>query len=330
MRKLIYFIIGAGLVAGYLAYHSYGLAVHFVDDPTSDNRVPITVAKGSSADEVANLLLDKGLIESPFFFKVYLRLNGLSGQLKAGKFVLRENYDLPAIADALIQGKAQEQAVTLLEGWTARQIGDSLESLGLTTSDAFVACVKTCAIPSLLLPKNGSAEGYLYPDTYYVDPSSYSDQSFITRLVGTLQSKLTADDLAAIKASKHSLQQVITMASIVEREERDDTERPVVAGILWKRFDNGIGLGADATLLYGLGRTSGGLTYNDLQSDSPYNTRKFRGLPPTPISNPSLSSIEASIFPKQTDYMYYLHDSKGQVHYAKTLEEHNENKVKYL
>ena len=120
------------------------------------------------------------------------------------------------------------------------------------------------------------------------------------------------------------------MASIVEREERDPAERPTVAGILWNRYDANIGLGADATVLYGLGRTKGGLSYEDLQSDSPYNTRKYAGLPPTPISNPNISSIRAALYPEDTDYWYYLHDSDGGIHYAKTLDEHNVNKARYI
>jgi UPF0755 protein len=218
----------------------------------------------------------------------------------------------------------------LLEGWTAQQIGDYLENLGLTRAEDFVRCVKTCAFQSPILPAKGSIEGYLYPDTYFVDAGSYSDQTFIARLVGTLESKLTDEDLKAIKDSKHSLQEVVIMASIVEREERDPDERSTVAGVLWNRFDNGIGLGADATVLYGLGRTKGGLSYVELQTDSPYNTRKYRGLPPTAISNPHISSIRAAIYFKETPYFYYLHGKDGQVHYGKTLEEHNANKRKYL
>ncbi|MBI5421888.1 endolytic transglycosylase MltG [Candidatus Peregrinibacteria bacterium] len=330
MRKISLFVIGALVVTGYVSYRSYVSAVNFEANPDSDQRVTVVIPKGSSADAVADLLLEKGLIKSPLFFKLYLRSNGLAGQLKAGRFVLMENYDMPAIASALVEGKSAELAVTLLEGWTARQIGDYLESLGLTTADNFVKCVETCTFKSTILPIKGSIEGYLYPDTYFVDAGSYSDEAFISRLVGTLESKLTAEDLKAIKDGQHSLQDVIKMASIVEREERDDAERPTIAGILWKRFDNGIGLGADATILYALGRTKGGLTYDELQTDSPYNTRKYRGLPPTPISNPHISSIRSAIYPKASSYLYYLHGSDGQVHYGKTLEEHNENKRRYL
>jgi len=123
---------------------------------------------------------------------------------------------------------------------------------------------------------------------------------------------------------------VMIMASIVERDERNPDEMPTVAGVLWSRYDLDYWIGADATVLYALGRTSGGLTGTDLDSDSPYNTRKFRGLPPGPISNPGLASIRAAIYPEETDYFYYLHDAEGNIHYGETLEEHNANKAQYL
>ena len=328
--KAVAFVIGFAVAIGFVFYRQYQGAIRYSMNPDSEKRVSINIPKGSSAYAIAGQLSEKGLIKSPFFFKLYLRWEDLAGKLQAGRFVLRENDNLIAIARTLSEGKGQEAAVTLLEGWTARQIGEALEAEGLTTADKFVDCVKTCHPKSDVLPADKSAEGFLYPDTYFVDPSAYSDASFVSRLVNTLESKLTAEDLMAITQSKHSLYEVITMASIVEREERNDDERPTVAGILWKRFDNGIGLGADATILYALGRTKGGLTYDELQTDSPYNTRKYRGLPPTAISNPHISSIRAAIYPKESPYMYYLHGSDGQVHYGKTLEEHNENKRKYL
>ncbi len=330
MKKIAFIVVSAILLFSFLTYRSYEASVGYKLDADSDQRVTINVPKGSSADAVADLLLEKNLIKSPLFFKLYLRLNGMAGKLKAGRFILHENDDLPAIAGALVEGKSAELAVTILEGWTAQQIGDYLENLGLTRAEDFVKCVKTCVFKSPIIPVKGSVEGYLYPDTYFVDAGSYSDQAFISRLISTLESKLTDADLKALKTTHRTLEQVIIMASIVEREERDPNERPTIAGILWKRFDNGIGLGADATILYALGKTKGGLSYDELQTDSLYNTRKYRGLPPTAISNPHISSIEAAIFPKDSPYMYYLHDSEGQVHYGKTLEEHNENKRKYL
>ncbi len=120
------------------------------------------------------------------------------------------------------------------------------------------------------------------------------------------------------------------MASLVEEETRTDDERAIVAGILWKRFDAGTGLGVDATVRYALDKPSSALTVSDLDTNSDYNTRKFRGLPPGAIASPSLESIKAALHPEASEYWYYLHGTDGQIRYAKTNEEHNENKYKYL
>lgn len=329
MKKLLLILIGLLAFGIAWLYQLYVGSLNYALDPSSDSRVIVDIKKGSTASSVADLLYDKGLINNTAVFSFYLKQQNLADQIKAGRMVLKENMDMKEIAAALVEGKSEEMAVTILEGWTVKQIAESLESKGFTTAEDFEECIKTCDFDYVFLPED-HLEGYLYPDTYFVDPNSYTDKGFISRMLNTFDDRLSDKDEAAINASGHTLEEIIIMASIVEREERDDKERPTVAGILWDRFDNQVGLGADATVLYALGRTKGGLTYNDLQVDSPYNTRKYRGLPPTPISNPSITSIRAAIYPQKTDYFYYLHDSEGKVHYAKTLEEHNSNKRKYL
>lgn len=298
-------------------------------NPDSSDRVVVTVQQGATANDVAQDLYDAGLIKSVSVFNFYLKQHNLADQIKAGRIVLQENYSLSEVVDALIEGKTTEMPVTLLEGWTATQIAEYLEEYGYTTVDEFMECVETCEFEGDYLP-DGYLEGYLYPDTYFVDPATYSDQRFIQRLISTFEAKLDNSIWIPLEKENRTLEEVVIMASIIEREERDPEERPTVSGILWNRYDANAGLGADATVLYALGRTSGGLSYEDLQVDSPYNTRKYAGLPPTPICNPSISSIQAAADPALTNYWYYLHDSNGEVHYATTLDEHNTNKANYL
>lgn len=329
MKKFLLFLTIVCVAGVFLLYGGYSSALRYALDPTGSDRVTISVPEGSTGHDVALLLDEKDLIKSVTAFDFYLRQHDLGDQLKAGRFVFQENFDLPKIVDILVSGKSTEFAVTLLEGWTVKQIGEKLEADELTTVQDFMTCLKECKFDFNFLPAD-YLEGYLYPDTYFVNPSSYTNEDFIARLIGTLKSKLSDEDWAAINASKRSFADIMIMASIVEREERNDDERPTVAGILWNRFDAGQGLGADATLLYGLGRTGGGLSYDDLQTDTPYNTRKYAGLPPTPICNPSVSSIHAALYPAETDYWYYLHDNDGGIHYARTLDEHNTNKARFI
>ena len=329
MKKILALLLPAVIILTVFSYRFYSRALNYVLDPNSTDRVTISIEQGDSASDVADKLYEKELIKSPSVFKFYLSQHGLDGKIKAGRFVIKQNYTLSEIADTIVSGKSSEMAVTLLEGWTVKQIAEYLEGEGLTTADAFMECAKACEFEGKYLP-TGYVEGYLYPDTYFVDPNSYSDQAFIQRLINTFESKLDDEVFAGIAKNKRTLEEVVIMASIVEREERARAERPTVAGILWNRFDQNSGLGADATVLYALGRTKGGLTYEDLQIDSPYNTRKYAGLPPTPICNPNITSILAAANPTDTDYWYYLHDSEGAVHYAKTLDEHNVNKARYI
>lgn len=329
MKKFIYLALILVILGIFWLYGTYSSALKYVMDPNSSDRVSVSIPQGSSGPAIASELKEKGLIKNILVFRYYLKQKGLGDQLKAGSYIFTENQTLPEIVDKLVSGQTDEFSVTLLEGWTAKQMAEYLEKQGVTEVESFLGCVEECELDFDFLPK-GNLEGYLYPDTYFVNSEQYTDEGFITRLVSTLENKLSAEDWEAIDASDKSFEEIMIMASIVEREERNTQEKATVAGVLWNRYDNGIGLGADATVLYALGRTNGGLTTKDLQIDSPYNTRKYAGLPPTPISNPSITSIRAALYPEETDYMYYLHDPEGGIHYAETLEGHNENKAKYL
>ena len=177
---------------------------------------------------------------------------------------------------------------------------------------------------------SGRLEGYLFPDTYYVDPNEFVAKFFLERMLGTFRDRVMNglnDDLVL---SKRSLGDIIIMASLIEREAANDIERPVIAGILWKRFDAKQGLAVDATIRYVLGKETEPLTKKDLEIDSRYNTRKYAGLPPGPIASPGLASIRAALHPEESLYWYYLHGSGGLIHYAETNDAHNVNKAKYL
>ena len=173
-----------------------------------------------------------------------------------------------------------------------------------------------------------SKEGYLFPDTYFFLPTVTSDQ-IISQMSENFTTKITPLS-AEISASGRSESQIIIMASILEEEAQTDTDRRIVSGILWKRLDDGIPLQVDSTIRYVTGKTSSELTVADLQSDSPYNTYVNKGLPIGPISNPGLESIEAALNPTSTNYLYFLSDASGTMHYAMTLKQHDENRKKYL
>lgn len=296
---------------------------------SSQERITFQVEKGDSAREIATNLQKKNIIVSDWVFTRYIQEKGLDGQLKSGTFVLRPNETIPELAEVLVGERIEELTVTIPEGYTVKDIDELLKEKGLVKKSEFLTCAEECsfAFEFLKNKNNNSLEGFLFPDTYFIDPSTFAPESFINQLLSTFQKRISAME-KDIPAGK--LYDTVIMASLIEKEASTDTERPVVAGILWKRLENNWYLGVDATTRYYKDDWIGEITSTDLQDKNPYNTRNNLGLPPTPIASPGLASLKAAIYPTATEYWYYLHDNKGQIHYAKTLPEHEQNKLKYL
>lgn len=220
--------------------------------------------------------------------------------------------------------ESREITVTIPEGLSVKQIGEILENAKLFPKDEFIKIAQ-------------KDEGYLFPDTYRFYKSA-KPEDVVLKMKENFNKKITSTKFLEVEPPKggstsqnvRALSEVVITASMLEEEVRSTKDRKIVAGILWKRLDQGMGLNVDAALTYILGRTSHELTVDDLKYDSPYNTYRYRGLPPTPISNPGLDAISAAAHPTLSKYFYYLTDKNGTVHYAVTLEEHALNKRKYL
>ncbi|MDO8649345.1 MAG: endolytic transglycosylase MltG [Candidatus Peregrinibacteria bacterium] len=332
LRKLLLFLALA-LVGGYLWYAH---ALSAIGD--GETRKIVKIPKGASMQSIATQLKEEGVIRSARAFSLYVRLHGEDSSLQAGSFVLRLSQSVSEIVETLTTGASEEISLTIPEGYTVKDIDALVAGEGLAETGAILTCAQTCDFSSFeFLPprtdmakRGGKIEGYLYPDTYYVSPADFHPKFFLERLLTTFRHRVVEEKKAAIDGSDRSLHAIITMASLIEEETRKAGERPIVSGILWKRFDNGIGLGVDAAVRYILEKPSSAITLDDLEVDSPYNLRKYRGLPPGPIASPSLSSIEAALAPEESKYLYYLHGTDGVIRYAETNDEHNENKKKYL
>ncbi|OGF78794.1 hypothetical protein A2W54_04160 [Candidatus Giovannonibacteria bacterium RIFCSPHIGHO2_02_43_13] len=210
----------------------------------------------------------------------------------------------------------KEITVTVPEGVNIRQIGEIFEKNGMFSKKVFLGAAE-------------SDEGYLFPDTYrfYKDATP---QDAVLKMKENFLKKITPDILGEIAAQKKTLDEIIIMASILEEEVKSTEDRKIVSEILWKRLKLGMGLNVDSALTYVLGKISAELTASDLKYDSRYNTYRYRGLPPTPISNPGMDAILAAMNPATTKYFYYLTGKDGKTYYAETLEKHALNKRKYL
>lgn len=295
-----------------------------------------TIEPGQTARKIGERLEQQGYITRLLPWHYYSRLGNAGAKIEAGTYQLTDGERLAAVLDRFTSGDAttDELTVTYPEGFTLEQIAERTAAKKIGSKEEFLKA----AVPSnyadtypylATLSANRTLEGYLFPDTYKVFVDDKPDD-VIRRLLGNFDHKLTPEVREQMSASKRTVDQIIIMASIIEREVIHDQDMALVAGVLWKRFDDGLGLDADATIRYALKKWDGRLTVQDLQTDSPYNTRKYRGLPPGPISNPGRRAIMAAIKPEASPYYYYLSTPDGQTIFAKTNDEHNANKAKHL
>ncbi|MEI6843386.1 MAG: endolytic transglycosylase MltG [bacterium] len=294
------------------------IVVVFIFSAPSDFPIgsTLTIHSGESLQSISINLKDSHIVKSTFLFRSLVILFGGEKKVIAGDYLLDQKENVLVLAERLVAGQFRINAVkvTIPEGWTVSQIGDYLEK-NLTNFNK-------AEFLSLAKPR----EGYLFPDTYFLPPS-YGAKEIIQMMNQNFEQKVS--QLAEVKKSGKSLSDIITMASILE-DEVLPADRQTVSGILWKRISIGMPLQVDSSFLYINGKNTYNLTLADLKIDSPYNTYTHKGLPPGPIGNPGVNAIIAAATPVTSDYLYYLTEKNGTIHYAKTFEEHKRNKAKYL
>lgn len=335
------FILGAIviIVLGYFWYANSRYQ-YFISTPVNPGNpidTPFIIKNGDNVSIIGQKLQEKDLILDQDAFKNYTKQNGFDRKVIAGRFMLNQSMTIPQIAEKITNPNQGEISLTIPEGTTIEGIDQKLVSLGVIQAGDFVQAAKDFSNYSKysFLDQQKMAklahplEGYLFPDTYFLDTNHYNSQDLIELMLNDFQKRLPSNAATTAQQNGRTLYDVITMASIVEKEVNTTDDRPIVAGILWKRLDSHWQLGADATLLYL--KNDNTLNYKDLQENSPYNTRKNQGLPPGPICNPGLKAIEAALTPQTSKYFYYLtKPSTGEVVYAATNDEQNANRAKYL
>ena len=305
--------------------------VYIPVNPDSHETITFMVQKGWGDDEIANNLQRLGIIRSSYFFKLYAVLSLKHSGLQAGEYNLSPRMSAYQIANKMAQGDVIKDRVIILEGWDTQDIGKYLESKNICKQDYFISLTKKDYSDEFYFltdkPKDNGLEGYLFPDTYEISRGE-SCEDILSAMLANFDQKLTPALRAEIVSQKKSIFDIITMASLIEKEVKGLDDKKVVSGILWKRIAIGMPLQLDSTINYITNKSDPSVTIKDTKIDSPYNTYKYRGLPKGPISNPGIDSITAAIYPKQTNYLYYLSD--GKTIFSETLEQHNAAKAKYL
>jgi UPF0755 protein len=278
----------------------------------------LTIVKGESTSDAATQLAEAHIVSHASSLELILRLSGASGKIQAGTYLFESKENAFAIAHRLASGAygLPPISITFPEGVTVRDIAAKVSEV---LSPDVANDVRTSGKPQ---------EGYLFPDTYQFTGDATAD-SILKTMRANFDAK-TASLSADVQASGHSLADIVTLASLVEKEARTDENRRIVAGVLWNRLAKHMPLQVDAVFGYINNRDTYSPSLADLQIDSPYNTYLHGGLPPGPICNPGLVSILAAIHPTVTKYLYYLTDRNGVMHYATTYAEHQVNQQKYL
>lgn len=295
------------------------------------------IESGQGVKAIGQNLAGQGFINSPFWFEAYVQLKGLDKNFSAGPHDISAGQNIKEIVSALTKPGASEQNITIIEGWGIKDIAQYLEERNLVTTADFIAEASRAGDSewddqySFLKDKDDSAglEGYLFPDTYRVFKNADA-HDIIKKMLDNFHSKLSWDLREEIKKQKKSIFEIVIMASIIEKEVQQPEDMKKVADIFYKRLKIGQALQSDATInfLTGKGRTRS--SAEDLKIDSLYNTYKYPGLPPAPISNPGLNAIMAAIYPEENDFFYFFTTASGEVIYSKNYNEHLLNKNKYL
>ena len=306
-------------------------------DVNEEKKVVVNIPSGSGTDSIADILSDAKLIKNKLVFKINVKMSGKASQFKAGEYQFDQSYTNGEIIDDIAAGKIYHSGpkVTVKEGATSIEIIDELVKKNLGTKENYEKLINN---PDefrdkyeFLKDKNiKSLEGFLYPSTYFCTEGE-SEREVISRMLNKF------DEMYKYKIKpemdKHkdlNFYDVMKMASIIEKEAVVDKDRPLISSVFYNRLAKDMPLQSDATIQYAFKERKKVVTYEDLKIESPYNSYKYKGLPPTPIANPSWKSIEAAINPAETDYLYFVAKTDGgENNYAKTYEEHLKNEKRY-
>jgi UPF0755 protein len=299
---------------------------------SGEGEVEFEVPKGSNARSVAAQLQKAGLIDDDLVFRYTVWTRG-GLKLKAGKFKLDRKLSPMALCAELEKPPlAEEEPFVVVEGFRIRDTDEALAAAGRAEKGAYLKAASSGAgyTAPFKLPE-GTLEGYLYPETYRLPKGKVDPRLLVQRQLEQFAARVYQPLAGEVQKSPRSLHELVTMASMLEREEPTPSNRPMVAGILWKRIDRGFALGVDATSRYELDQWNDRTAFlKKLRDQSdPYNTRHKKGLPPTPIGAPTQASFEAALRPTPSDFLYYLHDAQKQLHPSRDAAEHEALRKKY-
>ena len=329
--KKIFIIIAAALIVIFAAGIGFYLSlIKFAKLPAGGSAVEkvVAVKPGEGLKSVSQRLYDAGIIRSPFKFSFLARIKGYDKRVKAGEYLFSARLTPARILEMMVSGKVILYKVTAPEGYTMQQVAVVVAETGLTTAQDFLkaagdsARVKTAGIEA------ETFEGYLFPDTYYF-PKDIGPEKIVDTMVRRFHSVFLPDWKKRANELGFSIHEIVTLASIIEKETGMPAERPLISSVFHNRLKKRMRLESDPTVIYGIDGFNGNITRKDLAAERPYNTYRIRGLPPGPIANPGARALEAALYPADTDYLYFVSKNDNSHQFSTNMVDHNQAVRKY-
>ena len=300
---------------------------HLPSDANGSPKV-VTIRAGQGLNAIAQLLHQESLIEYPSKYKLIVQLRGEALKLKAGEYLLAASMTPLEILDKIVRGDVRLYKLTVPEGYNLHQIAALVAQMGLASEDAFYKAATDLTAVRRQNINASTFEGYLFPETYYFPPQSTPAQ-IITRMAEQFKAVFTAEMQQRAQEMNLSVHQVVTLASIIEKETGAAEERAVISSVFHNRLKRRMRLEADPTVIYGLKSFDGNLTRKHLNTPTPYNTYVIIGLPPGPIANPGREAIHAALYPVDTRFLFFVSKKDATHHFSTDLKSHNRAVRKY-
>lgn len=321
---LIFVVLVATGLAGwqYLANYAYTPA-----DPRAAGQV-LQVLPGSGINAVSRMLARRNITDSAFKFRVLFYIKNRHARIKAGEYNLSAAMSPAEILNVLVEGKVALHRLTIPEGYTIKQISSLVDASGLATGESLLRAATAGDFLSALGIAADSAEGYLFPETYFF-PKTTTAEEILTTLIRRFQAVFSREWAARAKDLGFSVHQIVTLASIIEKETAAPQERPLVASVFHNRLKRGMRLESDPTVIYGIPDFNGNITRAHLNTLTPYNTYRISGLPPGPIANPGKAALEAALYPADTGFFYFVSTGGGTHYFSTNFTDHNRAVRKY-
>lgn len=304
--------------------------MNYADEPAGieDVQKIVFIEKGQSFSATANALEKAGVIKNPLKLKLFARIKGYEKKIHAGEYAFSSVMPPALILDLMLRGKVYLHKITIPEGYNLRQTADGVSVAGFGTAEEFL---KIASDPLFIQGQGinaGTLEGYLYPDTYYFSKDE-TCENIISAMVEKFKSVFTPEWEKRAKELGFSIHEIITLASIIEKETGADEERGLISSVFHNRLKKGMRLETDPAVIYGIKNFDGNITRKHLSEMTPYNTYKITGLPPGPIAGPGYESIKAALYPAETDYLFFVSKNDGTHIFSADFKEHKRAVHKY-